>query len=411
MISLFCFTVLAVVLWNFINRTNHKLAVFTAAMAGTAVAVGCLCYYGNAFPYFTDGEAAIGWMYGSLASLGWLFMFILALPVLVVTAVGCAIYRGIQWIRRRLQHKKNPPAVAVPVSGTMSRRTFLKGAAAAIPVLSLGTGMIGNFLGEKDLAVTVHPLLFAGLPDYLEGYRIGQISDVHMGLFFSPRRLQEALDALAEQHVNRLVMTGDLIDEVSLLPEFQQILVDNAARFPDGIDFCYGNHEYYRGFDDITAMLTQTPVRILRNSHFMASPGRGSELAGRQGRDDIPFYIAGVDYSFARGKEAFDEARESYVTAALQGIPDNAFVILLAHHPDFIDEAFAHHIPLTLCGHTHGAQFAPLGPLVQAVGFKYLRGLFHKDGCYGYVNRGTGHWLPFRMGCSREVSVFEMMSQ
>ena len=77
----------------------------------------------------------------------------------------------------------------------------------------------------------------------------------------------------------------------------------------------------------------------------------------------------------------------------------------------FIDEAFERQIPLTLCGHTHGAQFAPIGPLVTAVGFKYLRGLFRKGESRGYVNRGTGHWLPFRVLCSREASVFELRKQ
>lgn len=77
----------------------------------------------------------------------------------------------------------------------------------------------------------------------------------------------------------------------------------------------------------------------------------------------------------------------------------------------FIDEAFEHNIPLTLSGHTHGAQFAPIGPLVTAVGFKYLRGMFRKGESRGYVNRGTGHWLPFRVLCSREASVFELRKQ
>lgn len=55
-----------------------------------------------------------------------------------------------------------------------------------------------------------------------------------------------------------------------------------------------------------------------------------------------------------------------------------------------------------------GGQFALLAPLVQAVGFKYLRGMFKNGSAWGYVNRGTGHWLPFRFLCSREVSVFTL---
>ena len=155
-------------------------------------------------------------------------------------------------------------------------------------------------------------------------------------------------------------------------------------------------------------MLEETPIRILRNSHFCASPGGGKGLAGCSGNDQTPFYIAGADFSFAPVGPLYDAERKRYMEATLAGIPDGAFTILLAHHPDFFDEAFARHLPLTMSGHTHGAQFAPIGPIVQAVGFKYLRGLYQQGNSYGYVNRGTGHWLPFRVLCSREVTVYEL---
>lgn len=40
------------------------------------------------------------------------------------------------------------------------------------------------------------------------------------------------------------------------------------------------------------------------------------------------------------------------IDKALSGIPDYAFVILLAHHPEFFEEAIERKIPLTLSGHT-----------------------------------------------------------
>ena len=144
--------------------------------------------------------------------------------------------------------------------------------AALIPAAAFATSGAGNVLGESDLDTTHHVLTYKNLPDYLDGYKIGQLSDLHMGLFFSPERLQESIDAVAEKGVNRLEITGDLIDEIVLLPQARDILNANAHRFPDGIDFCYGNHEYYRNFPAITAMLEDTPVRILRNTSFEASP-------------------------------------------------------------------------------------------------------------------------------------------
>lgn len=221
---------------------------------------------------------------------------------------------------------------------SMSRRTFLKGMAAAVPVAAAATSGLGNVVGESYLAVTKLPLSFPNLPDYLEGYRIGQISDSHIGLFFSPEDLKTAMERLAAEKVNRLEITGDLIDELSRLPQCRQVLMEGAALFPDGIDFCYGNHEYYRGLADITDMLESTPIRIVRNSHFCASPGGGRNLSGRSGRDNRPLYIAGTDFSFAPSGRLHDEQRRDYTQTALQGIPEGAFTILLAHNSAFIDE-------------------------------------------------------------------------
>lgn len=409
MVILSCFSVVSGILYNYVVQGGRgkKLALLLSGCC--ALGAGELYLYSRAFP---DGAGSIGLTVlhtGALVSVSWFLAFLLAFPVLLILAAGVFLYR--------LKWRVRP---AVPAAGgaaelhrgpSMSRRTFLKGMAAAVPVTAAATSGLGDVIGESYLAVTKLPLSFPHLPDYLEGYRIGQISDTHIGLFFSPEDLKTAMERLAEEKVNRLEITGDLIDELSRLPQCRQVLADGAALFPDGIDFCYGNHEYYRGLADITDMLETTPVRIVRNSHFCASPGRGQNLSGRSGRDGRPFYIAGTDFSFAPSGHLHDEQRREYTQQALDGIPEDAFTILLAHNSAFIDEGFAHRIPLTMCGHTHGAQFAPIGPLVQAVGFKYLRGLFKKDGSYGYVNRGTGHWLPFRVLCSREVTVYELQKK
>lgn len=400
-----CISVIALALWSYIYRTSHRLAMFVGGLVISGIAGVTLVAYGQVFPELNGSPWLDPFHAGALAVLSWMFTMFWTIPFLLLGAMGCFLYR---WRRRK--QMTNPLVVDTPNKKNvgMSRRTFLKGTVAALPVAALGVSAVGNVVGESYLATTVHRLSYPDLPDYLDGYRIGQLSDTHMGLFFSSDHLQASLDAAAAAKVDRLELTGDLIDELSRLPAYQEILNKNAHRFPDGIDFCYGNHEYYRGLPQITAMLQETPVRILRNENYCVSAGQGEGLASHRGRDKRPFYIAAVDYSFAKGDEAFAAERETYVQQALEGIPDDAFTILLAHHSAFIDEGFSHHIPLTLCGHTHGGQVALIGPIVETVGFKYLRGMYRKGNAYGYVNRGTGHWLPFRLLCSREVSVFEL---
>lgn len=408
MIFISTISVLTLCLWTYIRQGKHKAVKFFGGLGLSLLSGAILVYYGQQFPAIYDSAWLRPFHGVALASLSWVLSLFMALPFVLVDAVGCLIYR---WRRRKkkVMPENDDDVTALDKTGPhMSRRTFLKGVTAALPVAAIATSGVGNVVGESYLAVTTHDIVSPLVPDYLDGYKIGQLSDTHMGLFLGPKELQQSIDAAANAGVNRLEITGDLIDELSLLPECKKILLSNFQRFPDGIDFCYGNHEYYRGIGEITAMLADTPIRILRNSNVCVSPGKGAQLQGRQGRDTRPFYIAGADYAFAKGDEAFVAERQEFMAKTLAGIPQGAFTLLLAHHSAFIDEAFARHIPLTLCGHTHGAQVAPIGPIVNAVGFKYLRGMYRQGDSYGYVNRGTGHWLPFRLLCSREVSIFTL---
>lgn len=92
---------------------------------------------------------------------------------------------------------------------------------------------------------------------------------------------------------------------------------------------------------------------------------------------------------------------------AFADIPAGAAVLFLAHHSDFIDEGFARGAALTLTGHTHAMQFGIAGrPVVSH--FKYTRGMYEDGDSLGYVSRGNGGWFPFRLGCGRELAVFEL---
>ena len=119
------------------------------------------------------------------------------------------------------------------------------------------------------------------------------------------------------------------------------------------------------------------------------------------------FWVAGVAYAFARGETAFRQERQEYLTEALQEVPDTGRTLLLAHHPEFIDDAAGVGIPLTLTGHTHGGQFGLFGmPLLP--GFKYTRGMVHIGSSYGYVHSGNGSWFPMRIGCPPEIAYFTL---
>ena len=190
-------------------------------------------------------------------------------------------------------------------------------------------------------------------------------------------------------------MTGDLFDDERQNEAAAEVLVAYAQEWHDGIWYCIGNHEYYRGARSLVdRMAGEGRIHVVLNG--------AEQVAGRGN-----LYIAGVDYPFARG-DAFDPQKKAYFAAAMAAVPADTVTVLLAHHPDFIDEAAAHgSVPLTLTGHTHGSQFGIFGQPLFPV-FKYTRGMVHIGENYGYVHSGNGSWFPLRIGCPPEIAYFRL---
>lgn len=277
-----------------------------------------------------------------------------------------------------------------------SRRQFLRGCI-WVPAIS---GVLYGGLYEKshieftdvDIEVNDYPKL--------NKLKIAQLSDVHLGIFFSVKQLQEVLNQIVKQRADMLVLTGDIFDSARGSDNDEAIKVLNVYTqfFPFGVYFCWGNHEHYRGIEHLKEELDKTNIQIVDNSAIKILSG------------DKPLYILGVDFVTGDMDSDIVALREAYVKKALTDVPENAYKILLAHHSIFIDEAIKYKINLTLTGHTHGGQFGFMGiPIIPS--FKYMRGIIKQDGCIGYVNRGTGSWFPFRIGCPPEVTFFNFKTK
>ncbi len=97
------------------------------------------------------------------------------------------------------------------------------------------------------------------------------------------------------------------------------------------------------------------------------------------------------------------------VKQATQGIPDDGFVVLLAHHPEQVHAYAAAGANVVLAGHTHGGQIRIpfLGsPIIPDQGFfpRYTSGLFHVGRTAMYISRGMGSHLPLRINCPHELA-------
>lgn len=268
------------------------------------------------------------------------------------------------------------------------------------PLMGLAVSLYGNRIERMKIVDNFFDIPIKNLSPELEGFTIAQISDVHLGAYFSLERLNQLLERISVATPDILAITGDIFDDTSLNDAAIKLVNSYCDKFKYGIYYCHGNHEHFRGIQHIAAELSKTKIHWLVNE----SANVTSNL-----------YVIGVDYppaapvtkSGGRGKAdaLFYQQMKDYIEKSLAGIPYNATVILLAHHPEFFDYAAPKNIPLTLTGHTHGAQVWGLHLLEI---FKYTRGMYQKDNCYCYVHSGCGSWFCFRLFTPPEVAYFRL---
>ena len=112
---------------------------------------------------------------------------------------------------------------------------------------------------------------------------IAQISDVHLGAYFSVEEFEALLSEVAGSGADLLAVTGDIFDDERLNEAAEKVLVSHAEDYPNGIWYCIGNHEYYHNGRPIAErMQREKKVRVVLNGAQHVE-GRGS------------LYIAGVD--------------------------------------------------------------------------------------------------------------------
>jgi len=281
------------------------------------------------------------------------------------------------------------PSASAPSTGEQppTRRELLARVTAGVVVAGAGsTGLVG-WRRSGELTSPEIPVRLARLPRELDGLRLVQITDVHLGLLLDRSFLRDVVERANALRPDAVVLTGDLVDGSvqTLGPELAPLA---GLRSRWGSFFVTGNHEYYSGADEWVDFLRRGGVRVLLNERVELGDAARLDLAGvtdyRGGRSlpghapDLPRALAGRDPS-----------RE---------------LVLLAHQPRHIDEAAAHEVGLQLSGHTHGGQMWPFGALVGLVQ-PYVRGLHrHGERTQIYVSCGAGFWgPPMRVAAPAEV--------
>lgn len=291
------------------------------------------------------------------------------------------------WLRKRLV----PPEKPDP-----ARRLFLKGAAAIFPVAAVTAGAGGVIRSFGPVQLRHFDFAFENLPAELEGLRIFQISDSHIGPYVDLDDIEEMLLKAEPLRPDLVVVTGDVADDLNMLPGALQMISQLNPTY--GCYASLGNHEYYRGITRVRQIYSKAPIPLLVNA------GVQLEVNG------YPLYVGGADDPRRMRQDNSQFLRET-IHRCLQNAPADAFKIVMSHRPDGFDFAAAEKAHLTLAGHTHGGQIGIGGKSLFADTVKYIWGQYVKDnGCQLYTTAGVGHWFPFRLGCPPEAPMIRLVN-
>jgi uncharacterized protein len=231
-----------------------------------------------------------------------------------------------------------------------------------------------------------------GLPSAFEGFRIAQISDLHIGPTIGLAYVRQVVNALNELKPDMVALTGDITDgdPAELGPVAKEL---SGIHSTYGSFFVTGNHEYYHNALAWIQVHRDSGTHVLINEHFMIQK-QGAQLA-----------ILGVpDVSGHR----FVPAHISNPETAAAGVPREVIKVLLAHQPVSYKAAHAAGVNLQLSGHTHSGQFFPWN-LVIGFFHDYYRGLGRFKEMWIYVNPGTGYWGPaLRTAVASEITLLTL---
>ena len=295
-------------------------------------------------------------------------------------------------------HRSSQSQSKSQASQKMSRRRFLIGMMSGLVIPPLA-GAYARWIEPvfvRDRKIT---LISPSLPTAFNGIRIAHLSDIHFGDHFDEGAVQHVVENVMALEPDLICLTGDMVDTHTVDPERLTPIL-RQLRAPLGCFAVFGNHDYRSGIDRVAAAIEQGGITILKNGHHILHKN-GEAIA-----------LLGID-----------DALEGYpdMDAALDGIPEGMWSLLLAHEPDWADQAVHAAVDVQLSGHSHGGQVRI--PFVGPV-FLPLLGKIYPDGYYQlerstgteaplllYTSRGLGTtMLPIRFACPPEWTLITMMN-
>ncbi len=284
------------------------------------------------------------------------------------------------------------------VAWIFTRKEWLYGnvASAVILTLSYLLLVLGAFIALRTPKIHHVELKFERLPASFDGFRIVQLSDLHISPLVRKGFVGRVVRRVNSLEADMIALTGDVFDND---PERLRAHVAplKALSATHGVFFVTGNHEYYWDHRKALKLVDAFGFNVLYNRHVCL------EKEGER------IVVAGV--SDLQSKRIAPETAEGCdPDKAFAGTHQDQFKLLLAHNPKVVEHAARHQVSLQLSGHTHGGQFYPWNVLIRLI-HKYHKGLSEYRGVKLYVSKGTGFWgPPNRLGASPEITLLTLRS-
>lgn len=261
-----------------------------------------------------------------------------------------------------------------------------------ISVVSVVTALWGMLTALKSPVIENVDVEIKNLPADFKGFKIAQISDLHVGPTISHRYAEKVVNLVNDLNPDIIVLTGDIVDGMAdQLREQIQPLKNLKA--PLGVYYCTGNHEYYWGGEQWCQEFQKIGFKVLLNQHQILKKGSSQIALG--GIPDI------------RGGQ-FVQSHHPDIAKTFKGVSKEMIKILMAHQPSAYKLSLEGGVHLQLSGHTHGGQFFPWSILV-ALTQKFYKGLYLHQNLWIYTNRGTGYWgPPQRFSVPPEITLLQL---
>lgn len=264
----------------------------------------------------------------------------------------------------------------------------------------------GLVWGWRHLVVQRQTITVPNLPPAFDGFRIVQLSDMHLEMFEGQEDfIRSLVDSVNHAQPDLIVFTGDLVSRQSreLVP-FMDIL--SQLKAPYGVMSILGNHDY-----SIYGPFHGSPNAIEHDLNLLKDYQRqmGWDLLLNEHRfirrDSVQIAVIGVENESMSGKVC-----RSDLPRAIEGVPDSCFKLLLTHDPYHWRNEVTQttNIQLTLSGHTHAAHFRIGDVSPSRLVYSEWRGLYHKGSQQLYISSGIGGMLAFRLGAWPEINILTL---